>query len=137
MNTIVIFFLIFRLFKFGMLVECNNLHKIIIHQDCNISESREEPISPTPGIPTDSNEDDVKRISGLKQTLSCEICKKAFSSKANLKKHKITHRQEKPWRCDLCDMAFNQKRDYNNHLTQRHTSQRPNICPVSIMYFQY
>ena len=62
--------------------------------------------------------------------IKCLRCKKRFSSKANLKKHKITHEQDKPWRCEICDKSFNQKRDYNNHMMQKHTSQRPNPCTV-------
>jgi KRAB domain-containing zinc finger protein len=65
----------------------------------------------------------------------CEVCNKVFTLKANLKKHQIVHQENKPWTCNKCDKSFNQKRDYNSHMTQRHTSKRPNECSVFIVRF--
>ena len=80
-----------------------------------------------------------KDVTNVENSLStfCNLCKKSFSSKANLKKHQIIHNNDKPWKCELCDKTFNQKRDHNYHMARQHTMKRPNICTVNeISYFK-
>lgn len=36
----------------------------------------------------------------------CEICRKAFADKSNLRAHLQTHSTEKPHKCQKCNKAF-------------------------------
>ena len=81
-------------------------------------------------MPTLKKSNKNARSDGGSKSELCDICQKTFSSKANLKKHHIRHINNKPWRCDKCDKTFNQKRDYEYHMTQQHTADRPHVCKV-------
>ena len=64
------------------------------------------------------------------ENLKCDECGKILSSKGNLKKHKVLHLSDKPWKCNECNLTFNQARDLNTHKMQKHTNERPHVCKV-------
>ncbi|XP_054575920.1 zinc finger protein 705A-like [Eptesicus fuscus] len=56
----------------------------------------------------------------------CE-CGKAFSSVFSLRRHKMTHSKEKPFKCNVCGKGFLQKSDLRNH-NRMHTGEKPYEC---------
>ena len=50
-----------------------------------------------------------------KKSYECEICKKTFSYKSNLAKHKKTHTLDKPFACDLCQKSYSQTSQLLRH----------------------
>ena len=42
-------------------------------------------------------------------SLNCEVCKKSFKSKSQLKVHKRFHTVERPYKCNFCDKNFCEK----------------------------
>ena len=67
------------------------------------------------------------------KVFSCRHCGKMLSSKGNLKKHEVIHSEVKPWRCGDCGFTFNRARDLKTHRMQKHSSERPHVCNVSII----
>ncbi|XP_042317528.1 zinc finger protein 226-like [Sceloporus undulatus] len=57
----------------------------------------------------------------------CPICNKGFSNSSLLSKHKVIHREEKPFKCKECGMAFVQLVRLKRH-HQTHTGERPFSC---------
>ncbi|XP_006824171.1 uncharacterized protein LOC102800530 [Saccoglossus kowalevskii] len=56
-------------------------------------------------VANDAEDDEPKKI------YSCLQCGKEYSSRNNLKRHKLTHLGMKPYRCNICKRTF-QRRDY-------------------------
>ncbi|XP_059537221.1 zinc finger protein 705A-like [Myotis daubentonii] len=56
----------------------------------------------------------------------CE-CGKAFNNVFSLRRHKMTHSEEKPFKCNVCGKAFLQRSDLRNH-NRRHTGEKPYKC---------
>ena len=50
------------------------------------------------------------------QRFYCEVCKKPFIDKADLKKHVVIHSDARPFRCDTCGSSFKRKGNLNSHL---------------------
>uniref|UniRef100_A0A670XZU0 C2H2-type domain-containing protein n=1 Tax=Pseudonaja textilis TaxID=8673 RepID=A0A670XZU0_PSETE len=80
-------------------------------------------------ILVDSNEE--KNISPqLGKTLPShyqKLCHKVFRKPNLLSKHKVIHRQEKPYKCKECGMAFVQLARLKRH-NLTHTGERPFSC---------
>ena len=57
----------------------------------------------------------------------CNECDYTTSRKANLKRHLVTHSQDKPHLCNLCDFASNHKGALKRHLFS-HTGEKPFTC---------
>ncbi|XP_026849050.1 transcription factor Ouib isoform X2 [Drosophila persimilis] len=45
----------------------------------------------------------------------CPVCGKAFTRKAELKRHEIVHTGEQPFHCETCDVYFNQNSSLKTH----------------------
>lgn len=53
----------------------------------------------------------------------CNVCKKGFSTKGNLKNHYRIHTGEKPYKCNLCDHTSNHLSNLKKHVMMKHTQQ--------------
>ncbi|XP_055588542.1 zinc finger protein 624-like [Uranotaenia lowii] len=51
----------------------------------------------------------------------CKICEQVFSQSDSLRKHALTHTEEKPFFCDICDRSFNRVDYLKEHFkSKRH-----------------
>eukprot|EP01083_Nonionella_stella_P267287 903064_1 len=73
---------------------------------------------------SDTNE---QRTNINKHTFECDVCHKVLKSRSALKKHMITHSDNRPFTCDKCPKAFKRKFGLNQHL-RIHTGERPYRC---------
>ncbi|XP_014232780.1 PR domain zinc finger protein 5-like [Trichogramma pretiosum] len=67
----------------------------------------------------------------LKSKVTCHLCKKIISTKANLKKHLIVcdpKYEKNTEKCAICDKSFKTKSYLRKHLVHSHSSQRECIC---------
>jgi uncharacterized Zn-finger protein len=62
-----------------------------------------------------------------RKTFICSHCKKGFSEKNNLKRHKKVHTGERPFQCPHCKHAFAEKSNLIEHI-RTHTGEKPFIC---------
>jgi len=51
----------------------------------------------------------------------CETCNKEFASPYNLRRHQLTHTDEKPYQCDVCNRQFKEKSSLTKHIKRKHT----------------
>lgn len=51
----------------------------------------------------------------------CEICNKEFASPYNLRRHQLTHTDEKPYQCEVCNRQFKEKSSLTKHIKRKHT----------------
>jgi len=59
----------------------------------------------------------------------CDVCKKTFSHKSYVKKHKRTHSGQCPYVCDVCDKTFSQRWQIKSHQLI-HSGQHPYLFGV-------
>ena len=65
---------------------------------------------------------------------SCDLCKKLFKLRSQLKKHKIIHTGEKQYSCDHCDKTFCQKNKLTKH-KRIHSGIKPFSCKPCDKYY--
>ena len=51
----------------------------------------------------------------------CDTCTKEFASPYNLRRHMLTHTDEKPFQCEVCNRQFKEKSSLTKHLKRKHT----------------
>uniref|UniRef100_A0A1B6GJM7 C2H2-type domain-containing protein n=1 Tax=Cuerna arida TaxID=1464854 RepID=A0A1B6GJM7_9HEMI len=66
----------------------------------------------------------------------CEICGKEYKSKAILKRHRLTHFDEKPFKCEICGASFKQQGTRNTH-RRVHNSEGKFRCNNCEMTFKW
>ncbi|KFB49616.1 AGAP007956-PA-like protein [Anopheles sinensis] len=64
----------------------------------------------------------------------CDICKREFSTKGNLKSHLMLHDNVRPYGCEVCGRTFSKKGNYKIHL-MRHSNDRIFECTLCDMSF--
>ncbi|KAF2366665.1 Lipid transport protein N-terminal [Trinorchestia longiramus] len=57
----------------------------------------------------------------------CDVCKKCFTTKYFLKKHKRLHTGETPYMCSECGKTFTFQQSYHKHLLY-HSDDKPHVC---------
>ncbi|XP_075984141.1 uncharacterized protein LOC142981883 [Anticarsia gemmatalis] len=57
----------------------------------------------------------------------CEVCRKCFTTKYFLKKHKRLHTGETPYACTQCNKTFTFQQSYHKHLLY-HNDEKPHTC---------
>lgn len=60
---------------------------------------------------------------------ACEICKQTFTTKGNLRRHKMSHSGEKRFECEVCKKRFRRSSHLAEHKTM-HTGIRAFTCDV-------
>ncbi|XP_055910627.1 zinc finger protein 91-like [Eupeodes corollae] len=57
----------------------------------------------------------------------CNLCEKTFKSSYHVKRHFLSHTQEKAFHCTMCEMRFNRADHLKNHMT-KHNPVKPFQC---------
>ena len=56
----------------------------------------------------------------MSKSFTCEVCGKQFLTKANLKRHKVTHTKKKCYDCLICNQTFSSKYALRKHHRAKH-----------------
>lgn len=65
-----------------------------------------------------------------RNTHSCCVCQKTFTSRTGLKQHRITHTSERRYKCNICERVFKRRNGLSQHVKGFHLQLKPHQCPV-------
>ncbi|XP_039765750.1 zinc finger protein 761 isoform X2 [Pararge aegeria] len=74
---------------------------------------------------SDVKSSDLERRDG--KQWQCDVCRKCFTTKYFLKKHKRLHTGETPYACTQCNKTFTFQQSYHKHLLY-HNDEKPHTC---------
>lgn len=63
------------------------------------------------------------------QAYKCDLCKKEFFTKFQLREHKLIHFEDNPFVCEQCGTGFRSRTCLNSHVFHKHSSVRKHKCP--------
>ena len=66
----------------------------------------------------------IKRVHTTSQ-LECDVCKKKFPEKHSLERHKVIHRDAKPFSCPQCSHSANNQCNLRKHCLAKHQLDYP------------
>jgi len=66
-------------------------------------------------------------IPDTRRQYSCRMCERVFSQPGNLRRHVLTHTEQRPCECTVCGKRFSQPGNLKAHL-RTHSGQRPYPC---------
>ena len=69
----------------------------------------------------------VKKRRRTSTSHQCKCCGKVFSRPANLRRHMLTHTEEKPHECSECHKMFSILSNLQRHMLT-HTGEKPHEC---------
>ncbi|XP_055842587.1 zinc finger protein 91-like [Episyrphus balteatus] len=104
------------------------IKKVTIKQekpDFNITEIIYKPPKQEKNTKNESTFDCFHRIEDGK--FGCNLCEKTFKSSYHVKRHFLSHTQEKAFPCTMCEMRFNRADHLKNHMT-KHNPVKPFQC---------
>ncbi|XP_063837090.1 zinc finger protein 99-like isoform X10 [Ostrinia nubilalis] len=64
-----------------------------------------------------------KRVHFKEKNVACDVCGGFFFDADSLKKHQISHSQDKPFQCDICPKSFKRKSGLAMHISQCHATE--------------
>ncbi|XP_053608784.1 gastrula zinc finger protein XlCGF57.1-like [Plodia interpunctella] len=70
------------------------------------------------------------------RVLSCSICNKIFKKTSHLKRHELSHEDNKPFKCTLCGKAFITEAILGEHMN-KHNKIKPHVCPICSKAFTH
>ncbi|XP_055643325.1 zinc finger protein 271-like [Toxorhynchites rutilus septentrionalis] len=66
-----------------------------------------------------------------KHRFICDICRKDFSTKGNLKSHRLLHdASNKSFKCTICERDFSKKSNFKVHMLRAHSAESSFCCTV-------
>lgn len=63
----------------------------------------------------------------------CNICNKDFASPYNVRRHQITHSDERPYICEFCRKCFKEKSSLTKHMKRVHKCKTDDSTPCELM----
>lgn len=69
----------------------------------------------------------LKDVHAKLKNFTCDLCSRAFASKATRDDHRRTHTGERPYICDSCGKTFKSKASLYIH-SKLHTDEFPHVC---------
>ena len=97
----------------------NQLHEENLKSNKNDIDSNEEiltskniEITPKPKVSENNNESIVQIGPGK---FKCSYCEKVLRNRAKVRRHEISHTDERPFACELCDKKFKHPMDLKRH----------------------
>lgn len=78
--------------------------------------------------PTNKASSTKTSVSNNKSSDPCHICHKTFRDSSTLKRHLLTHSDERPFKCRQCNKSFRRKDHLQEHVIV-HNEVRPFPCP--------
>lgn len=66
----------------------------------------------------------------------CDLCKKEFFTKFQLREHKLIHFEDNPFVCEQCGSGFRSRTCLNSHVFHKHSSVRKHKCSDCLKTFK-